>query len=49
MRKAVSIVGNVNADIVTRPVTEPPPPGGDLLVDMIDLRRVGLPPTHGSA
>jgi argininosuccinate lyase len=37
----VSVIGNVNADIVTRSVTDLPPPGGDLIVDTIELRVGG--------
>lgn len=39
--KATAILGNVNADIVVRPLSELPPPGGDLLVDRIEVRVGG--------
>lgn len=38
---AVTVVGNVNADVVVWPLAELPPPGGDLLVDSIELRVGG--------
>jgi sugar/nucleoside kinase (ribokinase family) len=38
---SVAVIGNVNADIVARPVSELPPPGGDLLVDTIEVRVGG--------
>jgi sugar/nucleoside kinase (ribokinase family) len=38
---SVTVVGNVNADIVARPLLELPPPGGDLLVDTIEVRVGG--------
>jgi argininosuccinate lyase len=38
---SLSIIGNVNADIVARPVSELPPPGGDLLVDTVEIRVGG--------
>ncbi len=38
---SVTIVGNVNADILVRPLSDLPPPGGDVLVDSIELRVGG--------
>lgn len=39
--RASAVVGNVNADIVARPLSELPPPGGDVLVDRIEVRVGG--------
>ena len=44
----VTVVGNVNADIVARPLLEPPP-GGDLLVDTIEVRAGGAAANAGMA
>jgi sugar/nucleoside kinase (ribokinase family) len=38
---SLAVIGNVNADILARPITELPPPGSDLLVDTIELRVGG--------
>ena len=46
---SVTIVGNVNADIVVRPLLELPPPGGDLLVDTIEVRVGGAAANAGMA
>jgi sugar/nucleoside kinase (ribokinase family) len=45
----VTVVGNVNADIVARPLRELPPPGGDLLVDTIEVRVGGAAANAGMA
>ena len=45
----VTVVGNVNADIVARPLLELPPPGGDLLVDTIEVRVGGAAANAGMA
>ena len=45
----VTVVGNVNADIVARPLLELPPPGGDLLVDTIEVRVGGSAANAGMA
>jgi sugar/nucleoside kinase (ribokinase family) len=39
--RSVTIVGNVNADVVAGPLSELPPPGGDVLVDAIEVRVGG--------
>jgi argininosuccinate lyase len=41
MDEPIAIIGNVNADIVARPVSGLPPPGGDLLVETIEIRVGG--------
>src|SRR5919204_491266 len=41
MDEPIAIIGNVNADIVARPVSGPPPPGGDLLVETVEIRVGG--------
>jgi sugar/nucleoside kinase (ribokinase family) len=38
---SLAVLGNVNADIVARPVSDLPPPGGDMLVDTVELRVGG--------
>lgn len=45
----VTVVGNVNVDIVARPLLELPPPGGDLLVDTIEVRVGGAAANAGMA
>jgi ribokinase len=37
----ISVIGNVNIDLLVWPVTELPPPGADLPVESIDLRAAG--------
>src|ERR671934_2948622 len=41
MDEPIAIIGNVNADIVARPVYGLPPPGGDLLVETVEVRVGG--------
>ncbi len=38
---SVAVIGNVNTDIIARPVTDLTPPGADLLVDTIEVRVGG--------
>ena len=39
--KPLAVLGNVNADVVARPVSDLPPPGGDMLVDTVEVRVGG--------
>src|SRR6185295_2664476 len=38
---SVAIVGNVNVDLIARPVTELPPPGEEWHLDAVDMRVGG--------
>ena len=37
----ISVIGNVNIDLLVWPVTELPPPGADLPVESIKIRAAG--------
>src|SRR5215216_2127151 len=37
----ISVIGNVNIDLLVWPVTELPPPGADLPVETIEIRAAG--------
>jgi ribokinase len=39
--KSISVIGNVNADIIARPVETLPPPGAEAFVDELSFRPDG--------
>ena len=38
---AITLIGNVNVDLIVRPVSELPPPGSEHLVDAVEIRAGG--------